>query len=206
VAYGLIIKSDQRYLITELGRSAVGGSATERPRAIEKVIRNIPLWNLLLNNIGSSPTNESFVSAVKKIITDDPNLEKHLNRLLFAYKEDISCITKIPPYSKRSANLGNPRIHKRDATAIVSKPDLQKDRLTPQILETKPSTSQDGNQEMIYANIQKNNEFNLNFGVIEYRGHRVEIKDDLTYAFAAQMMKKIRHDLVRKTGGMFEDF
>lgn len=129
IRYGLIARSDGQYTITELAKAAISDNPSERAAAKEKVIRNIEIWNLLLEKVGTHPTVEIFTQAVQQI-ADKTIEQRDINRMWYSYNEDIACISKNPPYSNRSAILGKqrkPKIRrKHNFTPEVSAPEVKK--------------------------------------------------------------------------------
>ncbi len=110
--FGLITKDrfSNKYIVSELGKDVIVSHGNERIIAIEKVIRNIPLWDQLLKIVGTDVTNEKFVPAFKAIteVTDNEIVE-NLTQLKYAYTDDIACIQKNPPFSTWSIKVGKPR-------------------------------------------------------------------------------------------------
>ena len=122
---------------------------------------------------------------------------------------DIACITKTPPYSKVSSNLGKKRIPKRIQSFVDTGVNLQREAAPQQTINTS-LTKSSGEETRVKPTEETPQKYQStsNYGIIEYEGHRIEIKDDLSYAFAVQIMKKIKKELLNKVGrgGLFEDF
>ncbi|WP_292369047.1 hypothetical protein [Methanoregula sp. UBA64] len=100
--FGLVRKTGNIYKISDLGQKIIYGG-TERTRAIEAVVRSIPLWSILLTNVGKNPDLPSFARSVKQITRiDDITLQENIEKLFYAFMEDVACINRTPPFSKYS--------------------------------------------------------------------------------------------------------
>jgi len=171
VRFGLLEKTAQTFTITQMGHDFLKSTGTERQKIVEKIIRNISLWNKLLDAIGKNPTLDEFSINVRDITKANADLiERNLSRLYSAYNGDLECISKTPPYGTVSPLIG--RVRKADQSCsdegFVENEDVQNASSTPVIMS------------------------------ITFGDHRVDITDELTYRFAEQMMVMIKKELARR--------
>ena len=111
IEFGLLSKNDQTYTITDLGNKVIQN--VERTATIEKIIRKIPLWDQIFQRAGKKPTKDEFVTVFQQITHAETTIiTRDSSRLWNSYISDLSCLTKTPPYSTRSAILGKQRIQK----------------------------------------------------------------------------------------------
>ncbi len=140
VEFGLLLKDTWGYVITDIGKAAIHGEGVEKNATIEKIIRTIPLWNQLLNAIGNNPDRKVFLQAFERIVhLNEPISKRNLDRLWHAYLEDISCITKTPPYSRGSALLGRQKNLKVSSKLKIKK-SLEKNVLQSKIPNDRSQT------------------------------------------------------------------
>jgi hypothetical protein len=59
-AYGLISDSQSRYTVTDLGIKATFGREAERTNALDKAVRNVPLWKAIYEKCGKDPLADTF--------------------------------------------------------------------------------------------------------------------------------------------------
>ena len=174
VRFGLLSKTNQTFSITPLGEEFLKSSGGERAKIIEKIIRNISLWNKLLDTVGKNPSLNTFSSQIRVITQASPELiDRNLTRLHSAYLGDIECINKSPPYGKVSPLIGRTK-------------------------ESKPLHTSTSNNEFIEDYdvsdvIVEPIEMSITFG-----NQHIDIKDELTYRFAEQMMIVIKRELARR--------
>jgi len=174
VRFGLRTKNNQNYVITTLGEEFLKSDGEERAKIVERIVRNIPLWNKLLDNIGRNPSLDAFSDQVRAITQAKPDIiDRNLTRLYSAYIGDVECTHKSPPYGKVSPLLGRTKETKQ----LLHVPEV----FTP--LE---------NFDISEA-ISDPVDMSITFG-----DHRVDIKDELTYRFAEQMMVMIKRELARR--------
>ena len=181
IRFKLLTKSDQTYTITELATEFLQSTGIERSKVVEKIVRKIPLWNKLLDDIGKTPSLDRFSSAVRQITQANPEtINKNLTRLFNAYIGDVECTTKSPPYGKVSALIGRARAnvdtHQKNGMHFEEKI---------------PPSSVAANLDASFPNT----------GIkmsIDYGTHHVDITDELSYRFAEQMMMVIKKELVNR--------
>jgi hypothetical protein len=184
IAYGLIVDNVQTYGITELGKVAISVNAKERSSAVEKVVRNIPLWNLFINASGIKQTFDTFKKNAHQFITNDPNLDTNIHRLYTAFVEDVACISKTPPYTKISKNLGKPRKHSHQ-----TKPSYEEIPTKLHIETTPQSTS---SAVKIFPNGLSNVRL-----ILEFDGGKFEVKDALSIMIAKGLITVKESELKR---------
>jgi hypothetical protein len=176
IRFGLLTKSNQTFTITALGEEFLKSSGEERAKAVEKIIRNIPLWNKLLDTVGNNPSLDTFSTHIRAITQAKPEIiDRNLTRLHSAYLGDIECIHKKPPYGKPSPLTGRTRASLSGEWFFDEK---KVHKGTPQPDDTLPDPS-----------IEMS---------IKYGDHNVIVKDELSYRFAEQVMVMIRKELVRR--------
>jgi hypothetical protein len=110
IYFGLIkLEKHEVYSISELGKNILIASDTERPNEIKKAIKSVPLWHELLDAL-DKPNSEPFIQTLQKIIGihDNSKIEK-LEKIKWAFNEDFKCVSKRPPYSILSKNIGKVR-------------------------------------------------------------------------------------------------
>jgi len=103
VSYGLIIRDGDTYTISEAGQVIIKGNSAERSSTIKTALKNNKVWAYLISAIGVSPNREVF----KKALTahyGEVNSEI-LENLWNAYRQDISSISSVPPFSKWSTTV-----------------------------------------------------------------------------------------------------
>jgi hypothetical protein len=200
ISYGLIEDKVQMYVITELGKSAISKDPNERPKSIERIVRNIPLWNLLINASGFKQPFDVFSKNAHKIIANDPTLDNSLHQLYNAYIEDITCISKTPPYTKVSKNLGKQRTRKPQEKQVFEPESIntQLQNETKLIAGVIRTSNEGGKGEcgMPGLNVDnlafKGGEILVKKLFFEVDGHRIEIKDDASYLLALVFLQAKR--------------
>jgi hypothetical protein len=171
VRFGLLVKNDQNLVITPLCDEFLKSSGEERSKIIERIIRNIPLWNKLLDTVGKNPAMDKFSSSVRDLTKANSDLiDRNLTKLYSAYIGDIDCINKSPPYGVTSPLKGRTRGTGKSQRSVDYVDDYDVSDVTVPPIE-----------------------MSINFG-----DHRVDIKDELTYRFAEQTMVMIRRELARR--------
>lgn len=110
--YGLI-EGKGKIKVSELGKKITYGHESEKIEALEKAIRNIPLWDTLLNNYGPNINSDDFWVVLAKI-TDVERLEaqKKAKWILNAYMEDVSHLKPI----EKSIETSNSNLQKVEAS------------------------------------------------------------------------------------------
>jgi hypothetical protein len=212
VTFGLISKQDRsNYIINPLMHAIVKGGS-ERTSAIKTAIKKISLWDQLLNKAIDAKTDKnSFKSAIKSITNvGDKQIAEDIDWLWYAYTEDISCIDKTPPFSIYSEIFGKAEITQRSSD-VQNNRNLQENEMDTsiprglqdhQIIEptAKIILEQPAEHPKKEQTAEKHPQLILHkprskYGFIEYQEHRFEIKDELSYGFAEQIMRKIKKDL-----------
>ena len=110
--FGLIHRNNNICTISGWGLAITRGGA-ERATAIETAIRRVPLWDQLIKTIGKTPDREIFNKSIRANTINGDKIGIHtLDEVWYAYTEDISCISKSPPFSKWSSAIrkSNPRM------------------------------------------------------------------------------------------------
>jgi len=212
--YGLIHRNNTTYMISESGKAIISGNS-DSPSKILATINKIPLWAHLITTIGKTPNKDVFEKTVKALPHYGNLDEETLNQLWYAFTDDLSCINKSPPFSKWSSTVrksgpNQPRIpeppSKQTLSAIKETVVIPSPTVKPQNPELTVHTinKEETNEKTEKPSLKP--ESTLNYGVIEYKGHRFEINDDLSYGFAEQIMIKIKKDLERHMGVKFEEY
>jgi len=160
--------SDQQYKVTDLATTIVNETIV-RSKVIEQAVRNVELWDKLLNTIGKEFTDEAFVSAFGAITgIPEPEIGIELAGLKYAYREDMDCINKNPPYSTWSTKVGKPR------------------------------KSQDGPESGLQNQTTTTSQSSMIKGYkvsIDYGGFQIVVTDEPTYLVALQMLQAVKMDL-----------
>ena len=192
IDFGLLSKDDRGYAITDLGGASIHSDKVERIAAIEKIIRKIPLWDLLLDSIGQNPDRETFAQALEQNLpNEDVPVTRNLDRLWHAYLEDVSCITKTPPYSKGSALLGRQKNMRGHSSKNVKSPKKN---------ATQFETSIEQNQ---MTDTPKDRTSSIEHGlfkeplIIEFGSMKFEVKDPLSIRFARLLIEAKEDGLKR---------
>ena len=177
--FGLLEKTEHfTFEITPLGEEFLKSSGEERSKIIERIFRNIPLWNELFDTIGKNPSIETFSSKVREITQASPELiDRNLARLYSAYNGDIECINKTPPYGVMSPLIGRTKLS-RDTRKIIH----NENRIIPLSNNEPDNTPPDTTIKMS----------------ITYGSRDIPIVDELSYRFAEQVMVMIRKELARR--------
>lgn len=106
VSYGLILRSGDKYTISESGQAIIRGSPAERSSKIEVALNRCPVWNYLITTVGKRPNRDVFNNA---LVTHYGKINSEiLENLWNAYKQDISSVSGAPPFSKWSAIVRKP--------------------------------------------------------------------------------------------------
>lgn len=172
VRFGLLAKNNQNFVITALGEEFLKSNGAGRAPIIEKIVRNIPLWNKLLDSVGKNPSLDTFSTQVRMVTQAKSEIiDRNLTRLYSAYIGDVECINKSPPYGKVSPLLGRTKESKQSPS---------------------PDNYPEGDFDVSDV-ITEPPEMSIKFG-----DHRVDINDELTYRFAEQMMVMIKKELARR--------
>lgn len=212
--YGLVHRNKNRknrtYTISKLGQAIIRGG-DERTSAIDTVVKSVPLWDQLLKTIGKKPNKTAFANAFKQITkVDDKILSENIGRLWYAYTDDISCMTKSPPFSKWSSVFRETRIPARVLGPSIKHVTPQKEEMaeipepTEKTQASEPTTQSLEKEKNVETTEERLPRLPSKYGVIEYKGHRFDIKDELSYGFAEHMMKRIKKDLEHELGVQFE--
>jgi len=182
VRFRVLFKQNQTFTVTELGQAFLHSDGAERPKVTEKIIRNIPLWNALLDMMGPNPSLEQFSVQVRQITQANNDLiDRNLTRLFSAYIGDVECIHKTPPYGKVSPLTGKTRPSKEMQSSS--------DPYCNNRVKSNPFVSDEPDNTLPDTTIKMS---------ITYGTHHVEITDELSYRFAEQMMVMIKKELVRR--------
>lgn len=210
VFYGFIAQNNNVYTITSLGHSIISGTPEQRTAAIQTAIKRNPVWNYIIEKTGTlNPSRDIFEKLIKERYGNvEPTV---LENLWNAFKYDVSCTTKEPPFSDwLSAVRSSPYVNKTTAPAPVPVE-------TPE-QTTRPIITPESSLTLQHDNIQQSDNFKdktkegavptpseahnggewPNPGKVEYRGHVVVVTDDLTAKFAENLVKKMIKDLKRK--------
>jgi hypothetical protein len=180
VRFGLLTKKDQTYTITELAKEFLESDGAERSKVVEKIIRQIPLWNKLLDAVGKNPSLSLFEGTVRQITQAKPEIiARNLQRLLNAYNGDVECIHKSPPYGKISALIGRSRTNKEPSKSSIQ---YEIGRVSSSVTAGSDKTPPNPDIKMS----------------IEYGIHHVDIVDELSYRFAEQMLVVIKKELMNR--------
>jgi hypothetical protein len=169
------------YVLSELGKKVIRDDIplNEKVEAKIQVTKNTPMFGKIFNIIGVSGKKNEFISEVKKLfnIHDESELDKLWNK----YNDDVSCVDKVPPYSKESPNLGKSR-------------NRQQKIATPNIVEQQHNEKIATKASITTA--QKNNSIsNLPFDLtdakllLEFHGKTYEVKDALSIVIAKGMLR-----------------
>jgi hypothetical protein len=189
ILFGLLTKGEkgQQIAITNLGKKIINTTGIERTSAIEEAVKKIPLWEKLLNSIGEDTENENFTVTVKTLTgLDDDEIQEKISGLKFAYKEDIGCIKRSPPYSVWTRNTNKPK--KTRATDNNKFNNSNRG-------ETQTQKMADGIQFQPVRGYRITS---------DYAGFQIEVKDSNTYSVALQMLNSIKNEL-EKQGVKFEN-
>jgi hypothetical protein len=194
VEFGLISKNDQIYVITDLGKAIIKNE--DRTNAIEKIIKQIALWDLLYQRVGKKPTKDAFAVAFQQIThAENDVINRDLIRLWNSYTNDFACSTKTPPYSTRSAILGKQRISQSKKNrqtlrrgATVPFPDEltgiapPKPNQTP--IEKKGDlTGKKSSQDRVSTSVRLEGKLTVEYGSV-----KIEVKDESTLTMAMLLL------------------
>ncbi len=111
--YGLI-EGKGKIKVSELGKKITYGQEGEKIQALEKAIRNIPLWDTLLNNYGPNINSDDFWVVLAKITgVERLEAQNKAKWVLNAYMEDVS---HLKPLGKtiETSNSGSKMIESSD--------------------------------------------------------------------------------------------
>lgn len=183
--FGLLVQEREghKYIISDLGKTIVNGTISERADAIEKAIRNIPLWDQLIKVVGykDKVEGETFGAAVKKITgVSDEELASQILNITFAYTEDISCIGKNPPFSKWSRRVGE---RKKTRSPQSDQSNIRSQEFIP------PKKEQE--REPIYLKQNKGG-YNL---TLDYGGFKIDVKDEPSVFIATLLLNQRKREL-----------
>lgn len=90
-SYGLVEgKGTGKVKVSDMGKKLTYGLDTERMEALEKVIRTIPLWSILLDKFGVTlPTSKFWVDLAKITGLEAPDAQKMEDLVRKAYMDDV---------------------------------------------------------------------------------------------------------------------
>lgn len=201
-AYGLLLGSHGNFRISEIGIKSTYGTISEKSEALDKAVKNIELWNAIFKKWGPDPNIETFwldlseiagiersesknkADSVRKAYTDDG---KYL--LLNKTPEETANLrTNDSSAESLGVNDGN-----SDMNAIIVQNQAIENLVQP---VNQPPTTQ--------INIPINTKFVGYIGFPDYSKAPLEIKDEMSYQIAKQLLKAIKKKL-EENGIKFDD-
>jgi len=113
-AYGLIEGRGGKIRVTELGKQATYGHSQERATALEKIIKNIPLWGILFDKYGTSIKEENFwIDLVQITGAERLDAQKQANFIRNAYIMDVKNILPVEKPAEPIKTDSEPGAHDR---------------------------------------------------------------------------------------------
>jgi len=176
--FGLLEGDFQHLHITELGRKIFQVGDSQRQIDLEKAIRNIKLYDTILNIGGKNFTDEKLLNIlIKNGQLTEKDAKQYLNGIRGAFLRDIDCI-----------------LHFKPKTTLISK-ELKFEVKTVQVptMEKSQDTTPSHKNEETPKNRHEIPEMSIKYGT-----HNITIIDELTFRFAQQMMLSIRKELKRR--------
>jgi hypothetical protein len=173
---GLILGTDDKLHLSEIGKNIIITKDLERHTEIEKALRKVPLWSLFIENGGENISNDK----VQEILIKDAGLPESEGKLRSgeikkAFLRDLQTITNFDPSKFQYYQQPISDTTSQSATAkMVAEP------------------SQQGSHKRSGKVVIR--------GTITYKDYKIEIKDDLSYGFALQVMRKIKKELEEDLG------
>jgi hypothetical protein len=102
-SYGLISDSQSRYTVTDLGIKATFGRDAERTAALDKAVRNIPLWKVIYEKCGKDPLADTFDLDLAEITgITAPESKNVANSVRKSYIEDIKYLLTVKTPAKEA--------------------------------------------------------------------------------------------------------
>jgi len=100
-AYGLISDSQSRYTVTDLGIKATFGREAEKPEALDKAVRNIPLWRAIYEKCGKDPLADTFDLDLAEITgITAPESKNMADTVRKSYIEDVKYLLTVKTPAK----------------------------------------------------------------------------------------------------------
>lgn len=124
-SYGLIDRRG-KIKVSELGKQITYGTESEKTEALDKILRNIPLWGILLDKYGVNIKEETFWVDLAQI-TGVERLEAQTkaNDIRKAYLEDVR-------YYKPVEKAQEPELDQAKQPELVTGPiDRSQNKMTP---------------------------------------------------------------------------
>lgn len=101
--YGLVAGKRSSITITELGKQATFGDDEEKSKSLEKAVRNIRLWSVLLDKYGTSIESDKFWVILAKITNAERlDAQKKAETVRKAYLDDVRYIKTVSERTKLS--------------------------------------------------------------------------------------------------------
>jgi hypothetical protein len=174
-SYGLL-EGRGKIRISELGKKVTYGHEDEKREAFEKIIKNIPLWGIFFDKYGVSIKEDNFWVDLAKITgLERPESQNKAEWVRKAYLDDVRYYK--PVEKAQESGLGQENQPERVPMSIDRR-------------ETQMETQQ-FSQNTINA---------IGYiGFPEYSKAPIEIKDELSYNIAKQLLEAIGNKLKEKT-------
>lgn len=172
--YGLL-EGRGKIRISELGKKVTYGHEDEKREAFEKIIRNIPLWGIFLDKYGLSIKEDNFWVDLAKITgLERPESQNKADWVRKSYLEDIRYYKPV----EKAQELG-----------------LEKSNQPERVFE--PSNKSENKMETPQFTQNTINAIGY-IGFPEYSKAPIEIKDDMSYNIAKQLLEAIGNKLREK--------
>ena len=160
--FGLLEGEGRSIRVTELGKKVIQQDNSNKREALDEIIRNIPLWDKLLNEYGTKIDKKGFSERLAEITNAElSDVQKQAEKIRRAYLDDVEYI-KLTDTSTRLQES-----QKQDARTIP-------EQGTPSI-GTQPIISKEAVGYVAFP---------------EYHTS-IEIKDEISYDLAQQLLDAI---------------
>lgn len=123
ISFGLLEGEGRSgYRVTELGKKAIQQDSVRRQEALEELIRNIPLWDRLLNEYGTKVDKATFSQRLAAITGAEPaEIQKRAEKIRRAYLDDIEYIKPTEASARLPASQQGSSSRQESFTIAISR-------------------------------------------------------------------------------------
>ena len=108
--FGLLEGSYQGFRITDIGQKILQQDNTQRSVILDKVVRNIKLWNTFQDNGGRDITENTVVKLlIQETGVKEDEAKKRSHEIKWAFLQDVGCINEFKPKRRLKLTLKKPQ-------------------------------------------------------------------------------------------------
>jgi hypothetical protein len=190
--FGLLEGTYKGLRITDIGQKVLHQDNGQRSVFLDKLVRNVKLWDVFQNNGGRDITNNIVIKLlIQEAGVGEKEARERAAEIKNAFLQDIKCINEFKPKHKPKLILKKPQTQEQKEQELLVEAPIKKTEITNQ---TKPDviipSSQSYKEEILMDQVQEKTPMSIQFGK-----HNYEINDELSYNIALQVLTAIKKEL-----------